>query len=186
MILEVTVRGRRQVVETATLEGGLVVRAEGASVPVRLEPVAGAQCWRLVSDGQTVPVRLRDEAGTLFATVGAVRVAVSIRRKLPIPSRRSAASAGADRLEVRAPMPGLVIAVPPASGEEVEAGSVVAIVEAMKMQMEVTSPAAGRIEEVRVRPGQEVAGGHVLVVVRASTGVSPGNDAEGTIERAGR
>jgi biotin carboxyl carrier protein len=66
-------------------------------------------------------------------------------------------------------MPGLVVAVPSTGAREVQAGGVVAIVEAMKMQMEVPSPAAGRIEEIRVQPGQEVTGGQVLVVLRVST-----------------
>ncbi len=166
MILEVTMGGRRQAVETEADGVGVIVHSGGRSVAVRLEPIAGSQWWRLVTDGSMVRVRLREENGVLLATVGSARVAVGIRRALPIPSRRSASSYNADRLEVRAPMPGLVIAVPPAGGEEVQTGSVVAIVEAMKMQMEIPSPAAGHIEEIRVRPGQEVAGGQVLAVVR--------------------
>ncbi len=170
MILEVTVSGQPQVVETQSVDGGLVVRAGGRSVPVRLEPIAGAQWWRLVAADVAAPVRLREHAGSVQVTIGAARVTLAVRRALPVPSRRSAASASAGRFDVRAPMPGLVVAVLPAIGEDVQAGGVVAIVEAMKMQMEVPSPAAGRVEEVRVGPGQEVAGGQVLAVVRALRG----------------
>ncbi len=167
MILEIAVRGQQQMVEVQAVDGGLVVREGERSMPVRLEPIAGFQCWQLVAGGVATPVRLREHAGSVQVTIGADRVTLAVRRALPIPSRRSAAAAGAGRFEVRAPMPGLVVAVPPAIGEDVQAGSVVAIVEAMKMQMEVPSPATGRVEEVRVHAGQEVAGGQVLAVVRA-------------------
>ncbi len=169
-MLEVTVGGHQQVVEAQAVDGGLIVRAGGRSVPVQLEPVAGSQWWRLVAGAVAMPVRVREQAGSVQVTIGAARVALTVRRALPIPSRRSATLGGAGRFEVQAPMPGLVVAVPSAIGEDVQAGGVVAIVEAMKMQMEVPSPATGRIEEVRVRPGQEVAGGQVLAIVRASRG----------------
>lgn len=132
-----------------------------------LEPMAGAECWRLVIGGRAVPVRIQEQKGHLLVTVGADRIQVGLRRALPVSSRRASAQNGADRVEVRTPIPGLVVSVPAAIGEAVRAGGVVAVVEAMKMQMEVTSPAAGLIEEIRALPGQEVTGGQVLVLVRA-------------------
>jgi biotin carboxyl carrier protein len=98
-------------------------------------------------------------------TIGAARVQVGVRRALPIASRRPAGAVGAERVEVRAHMPGLIVAVPVEIGSAIRPGEPVAIVEAMKMQMEVPSPVPGCLAEIRVRPGQEVAGGQVLVVV---------------------
>lgn len=133
-----------------------------------LEPLAGTECWRLVVGGRAVPVRVQEQEGRLLVTIGADRVEVGVRRALPVSSRRTSAQNGADRVEVRAPMPGLVVSVPAAIGEPVRAGGAVAVLEAMKMQMEVASPTDGRIEDIRVRPGQEVTGGQVMVLVRAS------------------
>jgi biotin carboxyl carrier protein len=178
MKVEVVVRGARRVVEVAPLDdgcagvaGGMLVRDGEAEQRVRLEPVAGSECWRVVVDGSAVPARvIRTETGAEIV-LGASRVAVDVRRALPIPSRRAGASGGSDRVEVRAPMPGLVIAIPRSAGETVEAGSPVAVVEAMKMQMDVAAPASGRVEEIRVRPGQEVMGGQVLVAIRSDGAV---------------
>lgn len=153
MKFEIKVRGQTHAVESGD--------------EVLLEPLAGSECWRLVVGGRAIPVRVQEQEGRLLVTVGSDRVEVVVRRALPISSRRSSAQNGADRIEVRAPMPGLVVSVPQATGEAIRAGGVVAVVEAMKMQMEVVSPASGCIEEIRVRPGQEVAGGQVLVLVRA-------------------
>lgn len=174
MIFDITVRGQQRRVEVDRRGGDLLVRLEGAAEVVRLEPAAGSEWWRLEVGGRAIPVRLHARDGELLVTLGAVRVMVGVRRSLPIRSRRLPAAEGDGRVEVRAPMPGLVTATPLAHGEAVERGGTVAIVEAMKMQMEVPTPAAGRIEEVRVQPGQEVAGGQVLVVVRASSAEDPG------------
>ncbi len=178
MIVEVTVRGERRVVEIApVIESGnsaLRIVLDESVAAVRLEPLAGSEWWRLEVDGVAIPVRLRGRDAALFATVGAVRVPLEVRRSQPVRSKRSQTTGSERRIEVRAPMPGLVTATPLAPGEDVAVGAAVAVVEAMKMQMEVPAPASGRIEDVRVRPGQEVAGGQVLVVVQTSIAAGAG------------
>jgi propionyl-CoA carboxylase alpha chain len=66
-----------------------------------------------------------------------------------------------------APMPGSVVAVSVAEGDEVAAGDLLVTVEAMKMEHQVTAPFPGRVTEVRVAPGQQVEADEVLVVVEA-------------------
>jgi biotin carboxyl carrier protein len=167
MKIELTVRGRRKVVDVIEAGDGLVLHVDGHSVPVRLRSHAGSECFRLESGERTVPVRLRAGDRGAAVTVGPVQVRVGLRRALPVVSQRPSSAGNLDRVDVRAPMPGLVVAVPWAEGEGVPAGAAVAVVEAMKMQMEVPSPVAGRLIEIRVRPGQEVAGGQVLLVMQA-------------------
>jgi len=67
--------------------------------------------------------------------------------------------------EVRAPMPGLLVALHVSEGAEVALGQPVIILEAMKMQMEIRAPHAGTVRQVHVAPGQEVAGGQLLVTI---------------------
>jgi acetyl-CoA/propionyl-CoA carboxylase biotin carboxyl carrier protein len=64
---------------------------------------------------------------------------------------------------VVAPMPGTVIRVEVAPGEEVAARAPLVILEAMKMEIPVTSPFPGTVKTVRVAVGDRVAGGAVLV-----------------------
>jgi biotin carboxyl carrier protein len=66
---------------------------------------------------------------------------------------------------VRAPMPGKVVAVLVEPGEQVEPGQGVVVVEAMKMENELTAAAAGTVRAVHVRPGQVVEGNAVLVEI---------------------
>ena len=82
--------------------------------------------------------------------------------------RVGAAQAGTElqgRQKVSVPMPGKVIAILVAQGDQVEKGQGLVIVEAMKMENEVHSPIAGEVKEIKVKPGDTVEGGAVLLVV---------------------
>ncbi len=64
-----------------------------------------------------------------------------------------------------APMPGSVIKVLVAQGDEVSAGQPVLVLEAMKMQHTVSAPTDGVVTQLDVQPGAQVASGEVLAVV---------------------
>ena len=68
-----------------------------------------------------------------------------------------------------APMPGTVVSVAVAKGDEVAAGQPVLVLEAMKMQHTVAAPTAGTVTEIDVEPGAQVAAGEVLAVVSAGS-----------------
>jgi biotin carboxyl carrier protein len=57
---------------------------------------------------------------------------------------------------LKAPMPGLVVAIPAEEGRPVAKGDVLVILESMKMQNELKSPRAGMVSRVRVKPGDSV------------------------------
>jgi acetyl/propionyl-CoA carboxylase alpha subunit/acetyl-CoA carboxylase carboxyltransferase component len=69
---------------------------------------------------------------------------------------------------VRAPAPALVVAVTVAPGDEVQAGSPVAVLEAMKMEMTVVATHAGRVREVLVAGSTHVEAGAPLLSVEPS------------------
>ncbi len=64
-----------------------------------------------------------------------------------------------------APMPGTVVTVAVQSGDRVEAGAPVLVLEAMKMQHTVSAPHPGTITAIDVHPGTQVAAGEILAVV---------------------
>ena len=68
--------------------------------------------------------------------------------------------------DVRAIIPGRVVSVAVAVGEDVEAGQQLLVVEAMKMENELRAPRAGTVERVAVGPGQTVELGDTLIVLR--------------------
>lgn len=66
---------------------------------------------------------------------------------------------------VRAPMPGLLVAVQVTEGASVAAGQPLLIMEAMKMQMEIRAPRAGTVRRMHVTVGQEIAGDQLLITI---------------------
>jgi acetyl-CoA/propionyl-CoA carboxylase, biotin carboxylase, biotin carboxyl carrier protein len=85
------------------------------------------------------------------------------RRRRERERARGAGGAGKDAIV--SPMQGTVLAVEVAEGDEVEAGRVVCIVEAMKMENEVHAHRSGRVTDLSVEPGQPVKTGQVICVV---------------------
>jgi acetyl-CoA/propionyl-CoA carboxylase biotin carboxyl carrier protein len=66
---------------------------------------------------------------------------------------------------VVSPMQGTVLAVEVADGDEVSAGQVICIVEAMKMENEITAHRHGTVGELSISAGEPVATGQVICVV---------------------
>jgi biotin carboxyl carrier protein len=81
---------------------------------------------------------------------------------------RGAVDAGVgaqDEQKIAAPMPGRVVRVLVAAGDDVEARQPVVVVEAMKMENELRSPKSGRVKDVAVAAGASVEAGRVLMVI---------------------
>ncbi|HUZ84171.1 MAG TPA: acetyl-CoA carboxylase biotin carboxylase subunit [Gaiellales bacterium] len=82
-------------------------------------------------------------------------------RRASLAARGSSVHGGVD--VVRSTMQGTVLKVAVAAGERVEPGTVLAVVEAMKMENEIVAPHAGEVERVEVAAGDQVASGQALV-----------------------
>ncbi len=120
--------------------------------------------------GDPAPVPARTVDRIVAAEVDGRRVEVKV--VVPEPGYRElarrrrervAAGAGAGGTDtVVSPMQGTVLDVKVADGDVVEAGQVLCIVEAMKMENEVTAHRAGTVAELSVAPAQPVAIGQVI------------------------
>jgi acetyl-CoA/propionyl-CoA carboxylase, biotin carboxylase, biotin carboxyl carrier protein len=80
-------------------------------------------------------------------------------------ARAAAHAHGTGSAEVRAPMPGSVIAVHVTDGATVEAGDPVVTLEAMKMEHVVAATSAGRVTELAVAPADQVTRGQLLATI---------------------
>lgn len=65
--------------------------------------------------------------------------------------------------KVKPPMPGKIVSVAVQEGQEVKAGQLLLVLEAMKMQNEIPAPSPGVVKKVHVKPGQNVEAKDVLV-----------------------
>ena len=115
----------------------------GRSVEIYLEP-AGGGAYRAAINGHVHAIELIDPR-----------------------SHSAAARAGTEGgpQTIKAQMPGKVIEVLAAPGDEVAAEQGLLVVEAMKMQNEIRAPRAGRIVSINVAPGDSVETGRALAVL---------------------
>lgn len=65
--------------------------------------------------------------------------------------------------DINAPMPGLVLEVSVEAGQEVEEGTPLLILEAMKMENVIKAPGTGVVKNVNVSKGEAVEKNHLLI-----------------------
>jgi len=129
---------------------------------------SGASGYLLVANGQVFDCRVegRPESGLpLEVIVGTTRYAITLNDPKRLGSAASASTHAGDGARLIAPMPGKVVRVLVALGDQVEAGASIVVVEAMKMQNEMKSPKAGTVIALNIETGDTVNGGDVLVVI---------------------
>ncbi len=103
--------------------------------------------------------------GEMLVGIEGRNVAVSVNARR---TRRGQPDAGASldgEQTIAAPMPGRIVRILAAAGDEVAARQPLIVVEAMKMENELRAPRAGRVKLVTVTPGMSVESGRVLVVI---------------------
>ena len=142
--------------------GERVEPAQGWSLEL-LDPERGI--GRLVNGERAVPVVVEGSETDWIVTIRGRRIGATVRswRERVLAEAESESAAHAGPIEVRATLPGLVVALAVAVGDEVAEGSGLLTIEAMKMQNEVRAPRAGRVIEVSATVGQAVATGASLV-----------------------
>jgi glutaconyl-CoA/methylmalonyl-CoA decarboxylase subunit gamma len=127
------------------------------------------QTYSILLDGRSYNVRLEKvKAGnytggtTHEVHVGArvYRVALRDPRRL---RRRGASGSHEGPQEIVAPMPGRIVKVFVAAGQQVKAGESLIVIEAMKMQNEIRAPRDARVEMIRVTEGEGVESGALLL-----------------------
>jgi propionyl-CoA carboxylase alpha chain len=119
----------------------------------------GQPLWNGLIDGEEAAVHVR------LITNGFLLSHRGVREKFHVYTKREAefarlmpvkASADSGKL-VRSPMPGLVLSVAVAAGQEVKAGETIAVVEAMKMENVLRAERDGTVKTIHVKPGESVA-----------------------------
>lgn len=121
--------------------------------------------YSILLQGESFEVRIEKVGAELRATTMGREYKIAIRDPREWKKNRARAAEAEGRQQVVAPMPGKVIRVLVATGDEVQAGQGLMVVEAMKMQNEIRTPKSGKIERLSVSEGQTVNAGEVVAVV---------------------
>jgi pyruvate carboxylase subunit B len=160
----VDLNGERTTVELA---GGDEVRVGDRVLRARLVDVEGTPVSLLTVGERVYRVIARrgDGRGQYALSIDGHTFAVeALDERTRAIRDLTAASAGATGpAPLVAPMPGLVVRVQVAVGDQVVAGQGLVVMEAMKMENELRSAAAGIVRAVHATPGAAVNKGAVLV-----------------------
>ena len=162
----------------------LALEIDGATLPLEIASDGDAWCFHLhgsverqalvreaepsvysvLLDGHSYDARVEEAEAGLVVVIAGRRFEIGVRD----PRRWSPKSGGPGaegRQNVTAPMPGKVVRVLVAPGDEVKAGQGLLVVEAMKMQNEMKASRPGRIVSVSAREGATVAAGEILATI---------------------
>ena len=150
---------------------GEEVRVDGSRArPALLTSVEGSPVLSisLGSDVRAVhrlTVRRDGVRGRYVLTIDGRRYRVEVlnERERAIRDMALAREGPAGPQKLIAPMPGLVVRVQVAAGDQVEAGQGLVVMEAMKMENELRATAAGAVKAVHAKPGEAVEKGALLV-----------------------
>jgi len=161
MRYEVTLDDRRARVEIAQ-EGRFLIDDRVVAADVR-ETVRGRQ-WSIRLDGESHEITLVTH-DPMRLDIDGHDVLASVVDERALRASRGAAASRTGRVELRAPMPGLLKAVHVREGDVVERDAPLVTLEAMKMENELLAPIRGRVTRIAASAGTKVEGGSVLLVI---------------------
>jgi biotin carboxyl carrier protein len=150
-------------------EGRFRVRIGDAWHPLELQRVGDTARYSVLLDKRPVDVFAEENPHGFHIVIGARMYAITAPG--PLRGRRRGGpedmAAGADTGEwvLTSPMSGVVQEVLVQPGDEVEAGQVVVVIEAMKMQNDLHARRAGQVKAVYATVGQRVDQGTPLLVL---------------------
>jgi len=163
MTYDITIDGKNYRLELDRAEGRWLCRLDGRAIEVD-GVLARPDVLSLRVGNKAYEIKSERVANDWHLWVGSARFAAEVRDPRSLRSRIRAADDHGPR-KVTAPMPGKVVRVLVRENSEVEAGSGVVVVEAMKMQNEIKSPKKGTIQKLLVSEGAAVNAGDVLAIV---------------------
>jgi len=162
VIFDAAVLGRTLRVEVTERGGLYAVLIDGKAFEVDYRET-GRDFVSLLVDGKSYEAGLEPRAGACIVHLPADTLEVELGEAARGAALGAKKAAGPAR--VVAPMPGKIVRVLVAPGQEVPAGQGLVVMEAMKMENELRAPRGGVVQQVAVREGQTVENGALLAVV---------------------
>jgi biotin carboxyl carrier protein len=151
-------------------EGRFIATVEGREVELEIIERKG-DSMTLAVDGRVGFYEFTKDKGRITGVVHANR---TFHAEVKNPQQEQlehllaemgAGGASAGEQHVAAPMPGKILAVRVKAGDKVEAGQVVLVLEAMKMENEIASSGEGTVRSVKCQTGANVNTGDVLIEI---------------------
>jgi biotin carboxyl carrier protein len=152
---------------TITIHTDGSVEVDGEVLQVDLQHITDNTVYSMLIEGKSNEIFATLEEGVWRILLDGERyeVVVEDERTKRLKGLQGSDSRMVGDLQIKAPMPGLVVKVPVEPGQKVASGDPLIILEAMKMENELRAPRAGVIKELRVSPRQTVELQQVLLIL---------------------
>ncbi|MEM3696732.1 MAG: biotin/lipoyl-containing protein [Candidatus Bathyarchaeia archaeon] len=181
-VYEVFIDGKPRKIElTKTGENTFTVNLDGKPLKVELhaERLTLEKGFSINIDGKTYGVSLpelkREGPFSVKVEEAVFKAEVKIPTRKPTlttfepttvtPTIRPVETRAAVEGAVTAPMTGKILSIKVKKGEQVKAGQVLCILEAMKMENEIAAPKSGAVQEILVSEGSSVSEGEALFII---------------------
>lgn len=119
--------------------------------------------YNITVNGTAYDVTVEEAEGGATAAAAAP----AAPKTAPKPAAAPRASGSAGNVKISAPMPGTIVEVKAKVGDTVKNGTVIAVLEAMKMENDVVADRDGTIASINVSKGESVSTGSVIATLNA-------------------
>ena len=130
----------------------------------------GGDLFSVITENRSLEAVINDDEGNIAVMMSGRQFEAQVldERALLMMQRRGGQATGSG--EVKAPMPGLIVAVTTERGAVLAKGDTLIILESMKMQNELKSPIDGEVRAIHVEAGQAVDKNELLVEIKQAAG----------------
>jgi len=164
MKLELSIGDRARNIEIERHDGQFRFRIDGRAVAADVLQVQ-PDVYSVLINGEAFEAHIECGASGLHVHIDGRKFPMAIAGPRQWRRDRNLIAAAEGHQPIVSSMPGKVVRVMVRTGDAVEAGQGLLVVEAMKMQNEIKSPKAGKIERIAAQEGQTVNAGEVLAVI---------------------
>jgi acetyl/propionyl-CoA carboxylase alpha subunit len=143
------------------------ITLNGESLSVDFQSIAEQSVYSLILDGKSYEAYIYPTETDIEVLLRGRLYHVSVEDERQMRLRQTTEGSSIDKGELflKAPMPGLIVAIPIEEGQDVVAGDNLVILESMKMQNELKAPRDGKVSRVRVVEGDNVDQNQVLLIL---------------------
>ena len=137
---------------------------DGTPVQASLTPLNNGGLVLLRKDNRTREMHVLPQGNSAYSVMVNGRNLIAQVEKGNVKTKKRADQA--NRGEVNAPMPGMVVNILVKEGQRVDIGEPLVVLESMKMQMQLRSPFSGQVSRIAVNCKMQVEKGALLVLVK--------------------
>ena len=167
-VYQVTVGERAVRVSLRSEADGVFVGVDdGAEIRTDLRHLHGSLHSLTLGDAQKEVLAVASDGGAVRLAIDGLEYEAEVvdEARARLASVAGARATSHTRLELKAPMPGLLVKLLCKVGDDIAPGQPLAVLQAMKMENELSLPRGGKVTQVKAEPGKTVEQGQVLIVI---------------------